>query len=354
VAFEVDFLPVGDSNGDAIIVRHGTDESFYLNVVDGGFTDTADTIIKHIEKYSGDHVSIHHMVLSHADNDHATGLVAVLERFEVHELWMNRPWLYVPKVIDKFHGNWTQQGLIDYIKSKHEYLVELEAIATRKKTQINDVFQEAQIGPFTVLAPSRDRYIRLIPDLEKTPPSYAGKGILSSLFETAKQAVDAVKEAWDIETLDDNPPATSASNETSVVQLGVIDGRKILLTADVGPEGLNEAADYADALGLLEPPNFLQIPHHGSRRNVTPAVLDRWLGTRLADATVKRGTAFASVGKDADIYPRKKVKNAFIRRGYKVHATRGVGKRHHLGFGERANWSEAIPEQFDPNVSDED
>jgi hypothetical protein len=291
VSFEIDFLPVGDSNGDAIIIRHGADDSFYLNIVDGGFTDTADTIIKHIEKYFGDHVFIHHMVLSHADNDHATGLPAVLERFEVRQLWMNRPWLYVPQIIHNLHGNWTEQGLTDYIKGKHEYLVELEKIAQRKKTSINDVFQGAQIGPFTVLAPNRDRYIRLIPDLEKTPPSYAGKGILGSLFETAKSAVDAVKERWDIETLDDNPPATSASNETSAVQLGIIDGRKILLTADVGPEGLNEAADYANDIGVLEPPSFVQIPHHGSRRNVTPAVLDRWLGTRLADQNTKRGTA---------------------------------------------------------------
>jgi len=355
VGYEIDFLPVGDSNGDAVIIRYGSEQSFYLNVVDGGFTETANVIIKHIEKFIGSNVFIHNMVLSHADNDHATGLIGVLERFEVKALWMNRPWLYAPQIIDKFHGNWTIPGLVKYIQDKHAYLVQLEEIAAKKGLPVYDVFQGSQIGQFTVLAPSRDRYISLIPDLEKTPPSYAeAKGIFGSLFETAKSAVEVVKEAWDIETLDDNPPATSASNETCVVQLGVIDNRKILLTADVGPAGLNEAADYAESLGRLGPPSFMQIPHHGSRRNVTPSVLNRWLGTRVADASIKRGTAFASVGKDADIYPRKKVKNAFIRRGYTVHATRGIGKRHHLGFGERPNWSQAIPEQFDPDVSDED
>jgi hypothetical protein len=171
----------------------------------------------------------------------------VLERFEVKALWMNRPWLYAPQIIDKFHGNWTIPGLVTYIKDKHAYLVQLEEIAAKKGTPVYEVFQGSKIGQFTVLAPSRGRYINLIPDLEKTPPSYGeAKGIFGSLFETAKSAVEAVKEAWDIETLDDNPPATSASNETCVVLLGVIDNRKILLTADVGPAGLRhrEYRDY--------------------------------------------------------------------------------------------------------------
>ena len=55
------------------------------------------------------------------------------------------------------------------------------------------------------------------------------------------------------------------------MQLGQVEGRTLLLTGDVGPVGLNEAADYAQALGLLAPPNFVQVPHHGSRKNVTPA-----------------------------------------------------------------------------------
>jgi hypothetical protein len=41
----------------------------------------------------------------------------------------------------------------------------------KQGTKIHDVFQGAQIGKWRVLAPSRDRYIRLIPDLDKTPQS---------------------------------------------------------------------------------------------------------------------------------------------------------------------------------------
>jgi hypothetical protein len=351
--YEIDFLPVGDSNGDAICLRYGNDNGFCVHVVDGGFTDTAETVINHIRSHYGAHVFINHMVLSHADNDHACGLVGVLRAMDVRNLWMNRPWLYAGEIIHNFHGNWTLQGLIDHIREEHPYLVELENIANSRGIPIHPVFQGTKIGDyFTVLAPSRARYVRLLPDLDKTPQTYAEKkGIIPSIFEGAKTVIDAVRENWGAETLDDDPPATSASNETSVVQWGVIGERHILLTADVGPEGLAEAYIYAVNSGLYQRPNIVQIPHHGSRRNVTPTVLNAWLGEPLAaEGTV--GRAYCSIGKDADIYPRKKVKNAFIRRGYPVYATRGLTKYDYNGWPLRTGWVHTTPEPFSFNVED--
>lgn len=350
---EIDFLPVGDSNGDCICLRYGQDDAFYIHVVDGGFTDTAARAIEHIEKHYGKGVFINHMVLTHADNDHAMGLIGILEHFEVRELWMNRPWLYAAETIHSFHDNWSVEGLTKYLKDKHPYLVELERIATEKGTTIHSVFQGAVIGSFTVLAPSYQRYLRLIPDLDKSPPSYAPKTTnpFSNIWEATKDVVAKVFEDWGVETLDKNPPATSASNETSVVQFGVLGEKKVLLTGDVGPEGLNEAADYATAAGLMARPDMMQVPHHGSRRNVTPAVLNRWLGPPLPFEGVV-GSAFCSVGKDADIYPRKKVKNAFTRRGYPVHATRGETKYFFHGWTLRPGWGASKAEPFSNEVED--
>jgi hypothetical protein len=170
--------------------------------------------------------------------------------------------------------------------------------------------------------------------------------------EAAKSIVQKVQEAWGIETLQDNPDPTSASNETSIVQLGAIDGVTILLTADVGPAGLEEAARYAHSLGLLKPPGLVQIPHHGSRRNVTPKVLNWWLGHPLAQEAGLRGHAYVSVGKDADIYPRKRVKNAFIRRGYPVFPTRGSIQGAYFAMPPRDGWGVPTPEPFSVDVED--
>lgn len=352
MSYEIDFLPVGDSYGDAIVVRYGDEvNGYYLHVIDGGRLDTGQTIINHIEKYYPKYF-INHVVLSHADNDHACGLIEVFKRFQVEHLWMNRPWLYAAEVLEHFHSNFTLQGLIDDIKKRHPYLVEIEALAIAQETQIHEVFQGATIGKFTVLAPSRFRYVSLIPDFEKTPTSYktesyeTANGLFAKIIEAAKKWLD---EKWDIETLSDNPqPPTSASNESCVVQYATLEnGHGVLLTADVGPVGLDEAADFAATLGF-DKPRFVQIPHHGSRHNVTPAVLDRWLGPRKAQGT-KIGTAFCSIGANKPDYPRGQVKNAFIRRGYEVFANREQMISHYFGKGHQGLFP-LTPEPFDNEV----
>jgi beta-lactamase superfamily II metal-dependent hydrolase len=348
----VEFLPVGDSNGDAILVKYGDTNGFYLHAVDAGYTEVGELMIEHIERYYGRDVVIRNMVVSHADNDHATGLIPVLNRFKIAALWMHRPWFYASEVIDHFHGNFTLQGWIDYVRDAHEYLVELEAIAASRKIPINAPFQGQWIGRFLVLAPSIERYISLIPDLDKTPPPYREEAAAChSYAAVALDLLERVKETFDIETLDPNPPETSASNETCVVQLGMYDNRKILLTADVGPEGLMEAARYAQACGLLSAPDLVQIPHQGSRRNVTPGVLNAWLGTQNGGGF--RGHAFVSVGANKNDHPRKKVKNAFIRRGYSVYVGRTEWIQQPFdGYDRRPDSVDLTPELFSPDVED--
>lgn len=354
--YEIDFLRAGNSNGDAIIVKWGDtkDGNFYLNLIDGGFTDTGDQIINHVKQYYSTTAKFANVVLSHADNDHACGLIKVLEceDFTFHTLWMNRPWDYVDEVLDKFHGLYTRDGLIKKMREMHPYLVEMEKIAARRGIHIRAPLQGEQIGAFTVLAPSRARYVSLIPDLDKTPPSYAADsaaGFGGILSKALGGVMEKIKETLNIETLDENPPATSASNETSVVQWATLDDRRILLTGDVGPDGLNEAAVYLENISLQTQPTLVQIPHHGSRRNVKPSVLNRWLGTHPADG---RGHAVASVGKEQDKYPRKKVANAFTRRGYKVYATHNSWVHFYGGYDRRVGATDLEPIPLSPDVED--
>ncbi len=342
--YEVDFLPIGEGSGDAIVIRYGDDTNGYLlHVVDGGRADTTNTIISHITQYY-QNAYINHMVLSHADDDHATGLIGVMERFGVGNLWMNRPWLYADQILHHFHGNFTLQGLIDDIKQRHPYLVELERLAIQKGTVIHEVFQGAQIGAFTVLAPTRNRYINSIPDFGKTPDRYTEAaagiqnfGLLRALVAGAKKLL----ENWDIETLAENTE-TSASNESCVVQYAALGDKAVLLTADVGPIGLTEAANYAAGWNR---PQFVQVPHHGSRHNVTPSVLNMWLGEKQPQGAAAVGTAFCSVGSNKDDYPRAQVTNAFMRRGFKVYSTRTKWLSHYNGPGH-PGMVPAVAEEF--------
>ncbi|MCI0736795.1 MAG: competence protein ComEC, partial [Beijerinckiaceae bacterium] len=227
----------------------------------------------------------------------------------------------------------------------------LEEIAARKGIAIYEPFQGAAIGAFTVMAPTRARYLDLIVESEKTPESFkeeeertaAGLGTL--LGRAAAKAVALLKAAWGVEVF--SAEETSAENEMSVVQYANLCGKHILLTADAGRGALAEAADYTPYVGLALPGiDRFQVPHHGSRRNVSSELLDRWLGEKLANVPGEgetRLSAIVSAAKDDEDHPRKAVVRACIHRGAKVVSTEGNGLRTGHNAPDRDGWSAATP-----------
>lgn len=323
--YAIDFIPIGNSNGDAICIRYGNVDVpvLWTDIIDGGFSEIGDKLIEHMLTYYGS-TNVANMLLTHADDDHARGLIKVLDQCQVGALYMNRPWLFVDDVLPHFHGNYTRQGLIDRFRDMHPYLVDLEDIANRKRVPIFDAFQGTTVGHRLILAPSRQRYIDLIPDLDKTPTSYRASSPFQAIVQGTQNALNSIYEFWGMETLEEYPDPTSASNETCVVQLARYGTYTALFTADAGPKALHEAADFAAACGLLAPPDFFQIPHQGSRRNVTPTVLNRWLGPPLSsESDAIRGWSGCSVGANKTSHPRKRVSNALKRRGYPTQLGRG-------------------------------
>ncbi|UWR17528.1 ComEC/Rec2 family competence protein [Sulfitobacter pontiacus] len=321
MGYEVEFLSVGDSNGDAITVRYGNAHTGYtINIVDGGYVGTGQVVVDHVRQHYGAGARIDNLVLTHADRDHAGGMETILNELDVAVLWMNRPWLYASEVLDKFHGTFTSEGLKTRLRESYDILENLERVAQSRGTVVREVFAGAVIGDFQVLAPSRERYLELIPAFDRTPKSYIKEtSAIVGMFDRAVKAAKSWFETWYDEQLSNNPPNTSAQNEASVVQMGTLDGNRILLTADAGPDALNEAFDNAAKSGILGQLSFVQVPHHGSRRNVTPEVLDKWLGQPLEPEDNSRGVAFVSIGTNKEDYPRHRVKNAFLRRGYSVY-----------------------------------
>jgi len=350
--YEIDFLPVGDGekSGDAIAIRYGEENDYLIHVVDGGSLDSGEEMVKHIRQYYGNPDFIEHVVLTHADNDHSSGLRKVIEEFEIGEIWMNRPWLYADETLHLFEGsNLTVEKLEKQLREAYPILVEIEDMADKKQIPIREVFQGAQIDQFTILAPSRQRYLELIPQFDRTPEAAeeaTAKATLGQILgEALKKAAAWIAETWGKETLEEDVE-TSASNESSVVQIADFDGNKVLLLGDAGIISLNEAADYAELIGITLPGlSFMQVPHHGSRHNVSPSVLNRWLGEQIPKGSETRFSAFASVAKKDEERPRRKVVNAFIRRGSRVYATKGSTKHHFNNMPDRG-WSKAVPYEF--------
>jgi len=351
--YEIDFLDVeSQKSGDAITVRHVVDRVQRIYVVDGGFQDTGDKLVEHINKYydSPDHID--HVVVTHPDGDHAGGLRKVIDKFEISKLWMLRPWIYADELIDRFSRFTSVDNLKRRLKEIYPNIAALEDIAEERGIQICEPFQGANIGAFKVLAPTRERYLDLVVESEKTPEATKDQGIAAedaskNFYEMMKAKVVAFARAlWGQENFSDED--TSAENEMSVVQYAHLHGHRILLTGDAGRDALSEAADYAHSVGIMLPGiDRFQVPHHGSRRNVSTEVLDRWLGERLANKPEKGSETFIAIisaAKDDEHHPRKAVVRSMIHRGAQVLKTKGANLRipsHNAP--SREGWVTAIP-----------
>jgi hypothetical protein len=315
---EVDFLGVETAkSGDAIAIRYSVNEVTNIHVVDGGYIDTGDQIVEHLKKFYGT-THVDHVVLTHPDQDHANGLRKVLELCTVGMLWMNRPWLYAAELIDRFETYESVDALKNKLRLTYAATAALEDIAIEKGIQISAPMQGANIGEFAVLAPTRARYLDLVVASDKTPEA-ARESMLSSamggLAKVLKAATTFVRSLWGDEYFP--PEGTSSENEMSVVQVAVVAGKRVLLTGDVGRDGLNEAADYAPNVGLTLPGIWaFQVPHHGGRHNVNTEVLDRWLGERLPGLPQSTTwNAICSSAKADEDHPRKSVVRAMLHRG---------------------------------------
>ena len=349
--FEIDFLDVETKkSGDAICLRYELNGETYIHVIDGGYQTTGEKLVSHIKKYFDDPSYIDHVIATHNDGDHSVGLRSVLNEFNIGTLWMLRPWIYAEELIDRFSRYTNVENLRKALREAYSNLAALEDIANEKGIRIQDPFQGARIGAFTVMAPTRSRFLDLVVDSDKTPDAKAETSLASLgslLMEKAANVVAFIRAEWGQEAF----PAsdTSSENEMSVVQFAELCGKKILFTADTGRDGLQEVINYAPYVGLTLPGiDRFQVPHHGGRRNVTSELLDQILGPRLNDQPAEgHFTAVISSAKEDEDHPRKVVVRALIHRGAKVVTTEGRGICSSAGDSpKREGWSSVAPEPY--------
>jgi beta-lactamase superfamily II metal-dependent hydrolase len=330
MSVQIEFLGVGDESkgGDAIIICIGDPDGprneFKIVVVDGGYKAAGEQIVESIRDwYDTDVVDL--VVSTHPDQDHISGLFVVLNELDVRELWMHLPWNHSTEFAALRATAFKSDRLSDFVEKSLNEVSSLDALARSLGIPIVEPFTGTTFadGAFTVLGPDVDFYteqLAQIPDPATTTASIASK-----LFGLAKSAVKFVEDLF-TDNLSDNE-VTSARNNTSVVSLLIDDPQDytVLLTADAGIPALENIIPVLrktgiDAGGL----NLVQVPHHGSRHNVGPTVLDELLGAaRAAGVTKNRGGAVVSAPKKNPDgkHPNKAVTNAFYRRGYPVTTT---------------------------------
>ncbi len=331
---EVDFLPVGDGerSGDAIAMRFtrpDTGETAVV-VIDAGFKDDGEDLVTHIETYYGTSV-VDLAILTHPDGDHIGGMGEVIRGLNVKKLWLHDI---------GSHGGAALPAA--------DAVSDLINVARENGTEVFEAWAGATAfgGAITVLGPDKEYYETLVGDQLTEGASATSVG--KKLLEAAAGLVDRLATSLGVE-VPFEAKEVNARNNSSAITLLAVDRQRLLFTGDAGVPALERAWDVAEARELAGPLDFVQVPHHGSRRNASSAWLDRLLGS-TGQETNK--VAFVSAVANSDKHPSGRVVNAYIRRGCEVIVTAGSAKCHRHLTPARWGWSQAVP--VGPMVEEDD
>ena len=343
--YEIDFLPVGDgeSGGDAISLRYGDfndPQKQYVVVIDGGTKESGEKIVEHIKKYYGT-TFVDLVIATHLHQDHASGLTEVLENLKVGKLAMHLPWSYTEEIKKMTKTESSAKRLETKLEKSISTISALEDLAIEKNIKIVEPFSGDYLldDNFLVLNPSENYYKELLANFESTPEVKKEHSIIEEVTTFAKSAIEWVEEKFDKETLSDDYEDTTPENNSSLVLLFKIGGKRFLFTGDAGKDALNKTIEYSETVDEdIKNIDFFDIPHHGSKRNLGPTLLN-YLNPEIA---------CISCPKNGDPkHPSRKVKNALIRRNCNVFTTKG----NILAFNAiRDGWVSAIPEIFSDKV----
>jgi beta-lactamase superfamily II metal-dependent hydrolase len=318
--FEIFFQALG--NADSIFVRHYINGAQTNILIDGGRRSHAEAVRSFLRSLG--ETQIHHLVCSHHHDDHAGGLIELVKDTSLtfHQAWVHTEEIVADKANLAHYEARGYKKLVDVLRASKETQVELIAALKQQAIPMAPPFAGAQVGPLLILSPSKDFYNAQLQRIQQEAVAQALndrylKRQLNNLFDVFSGGQTlfgkAAEEKEEEEGALGGEP-TSPENEVSTVIF--LNGRDFktgsyLFTADAGTEALSSVKAISERFSnLLSRLTWMQLPHHGSRRNLNEDLLDHFKPT----------TAFVSAEGSVK-HPSKKLVNAVKDRGGKVFST---------------------------------
>lgn len=333
--YEIEMLDV--KAADAFII-HIVDEyeNDHIILVDAGNYYDGQKIINHIKKYYAN-PKIDLAILTHPDVDHYGGFFYLLKKLESNEkdkiliekFWIHDPSKHVTSKNVKYA--WKEANAKAEAKSVLEFngINLLDLIDKRNITRIEpfadttrNTLKEQTDYKFYILGPTESFYDSKVLDFRHgLKPNYESEeGDTSITLNEGKVFSKTLYDAGD---------DSSAHNQCSLIFAFMPSSdKKYLFMGDAGELAFNnipaEFRDYAKGV------KWLKVPHHGSKYNMTNAMIN----------TIKPSIAYISTEKIGNYLSRSLV-NALKKSGSKVYSTHKNGSMLHNKIVDRVGYSTA-------------
>ncbi|WP_425391631.1 ComEC/Rec2 family competence protein [Ekhidna sp.] len=316
IDISIDMLSLG--NADSIIVwLKDDDENHCVILIDGGNKSDGQKVIDHLEKYIQPHVGYAApdiLISTHHDKDHIGGLVPIVEYFGngITKVWVNNPADHISdasyqSLKNSFRIRSERQQfkiILDSLNNLEEFIFLVDSKGIQRENALYG--QEAHNGVIKVLGPSKEFYDSLLPGMEGVENYVLNEARFAYKYLFNNPEIDDYNESNLPCPIVDEENTTSATNNSSVVLMIQARGKKYLFTGDAGVSAFEDIENRES----LEDIFWLDVPHHGSRRN---------LSSRLIDVMSPDTAYISAVGNRK--HPGRALINCLKRHGSKVFST---------------------------------
>ncbi|MCF7689185.1 MAG: MBL fold metallo-hydrolase [Cephaloticoccus sp.] len=328
------------ANADSMLVTRWNVNVPSRILIDGGNSSSATIILEFLKARGIQYLD--HIVCSHPHDDHVGGLPGIVDSpaIDFGRAWIHVPWMHVDYATLQAslnRGQITAKRVVKIIRASVQGAQKFIKTVEERKKPISEPFEGQDIGFMKVCGPTKAYYEELLKEFTDFEKLKLFEEEIEAheqdvLLEDILNKTSFGKELLEAEGAHLGGAPTEPENNSSTIMSTMFGDDTFLFTADAGVPALNQAKEkYA-----LKNLRWMQIPHHGSRRNITKELIEHF----------KPQVAFVSA-EGSKKHPRIAVINAFKDVGAKVFSTHypsPTSKWFHVGTcPDRPGYKSAIP-----------